>query len=90
MDLESIWLIFSLLFKNQLAKQNTQCMKTKPSPNNLGYVYNTFFSNGILRKTKYVAAKHNGMQITQRRSHFATGYNTSEFNKIETGMMIIG
>ena len=50
----------------------------------------TFFSNGILRKTKYVAAKHNGMQMMQRRSHFATGYSASEVSSIETGMMIIG
>lgn len=52
--------------------------------------YKTFFSNGILRKMKCVAAKHNGAQIMQSRNHFATGYKASGLNKSVTGMMIIG
>ena len=52
--------------------------------------HRTRFNRGILRKTKCVAAKHNGTQMTHSKSHLAMGYRATELNNSATGTMING
>jgi hypothetical protein len=53
-------------------------------------VHKTFFNNGILRKTKCVAANHKGTQMTQRSNHFTIGYNATGLSNRAIATMIRG